>query len=87
MRHLTREQRYTISAMYKQGCSQKMIARAIGKDKSAFRATMVSTADLKEGSSSGESLTFRTKAFTKSSEPIKPQEENSTCISGAQEET
>lgn len=34
MRHLTREQRYTISAMYKQGCTQKMIAQAIGKDKS-----------------------------------------------------
>ncbi len=87
MRHLTREQRYTISAMYKQGCSQKMIARTMDKDKSAFRATMISTADLKEDSSSGESLTFRTKAFTKSSEPIKPRAENSTCISGAQEET
>jgi len=24
--HLTREQRYTISAMHKQGCTQKMIA-------------------------------------------------------------
>ncbi len=33
MRYLTREQRYTISAMYKQGCTQKMIAQAIGKDK------------------------------------------------------
>ena len=32
--HLTREQRYTISAMYRQGCTQKMIAEAIGKDKS-----------------------------------------------------
>ncbi|MDR3271864.1 MAG: helix-turn-helix domain-containing protein [Flavobacteriaceae bacterium] len=31
--HLSREQRYTISAMCKQGCSQKMIAEAIGKDK------------------------------------------------------
>ncbi len=45
MRHLTREQRYTISAMYKQGCSQKMIARAMDKDESVFRATMVFTAD------------------------------------------
>ena len=32
--HLTREQRYTISAMYRQGCAQKKIAEAIGKDKS-----------------------------------------------------
>jgi IS30 family transposase len=32
--HLTREQRYTISAMHKQGCTQKMIAQAIGKGKS-----------------------------------------------------
>ena len=32
--HLTREQRYTISAMYKHGCTQKQIAAAIGKDKS-----------------------------------------------------
>jgi len=34
--HLTREQRYTICAMYKQGCSQKMIAEAIGKHKSVI---------------------------------------------------
>ena len=32
--HLTREQMYTISAMYRQCCTQKMIAQAIGKDKS-----------------------------------------------------
>jgi IS30 family transposase len=32
--HLTREQRHTIFAMRKQKCSQKMIAEAIGKDKS-----------------------------------------------------
>ena len=34
--HLSREQRYTISAMHKQGCTQKMIAEAIGKDKSVI---------------------------------------------------
>jgi len=34
--HLTREQRYTISVMHKQGCTQKMIAQAIGKDKSVI---------------------------------------------------
>ena len=34
--HLSREQRYTISAMHKQGCTQKMIADAIGKDKSVI---------------------------------------------------
>ena len=32
--HLIPEQRYTISAMHKQGCTQKQIAEAIGKDKS-----------------------------------------------------
>jgi IS30 family transposase len=32
--HLTREQRYAISAMYRQGCTQKKIAEAIDKDKS-----------------------------------------------------
>jgi len=34
--HLTREQRYTISAMHKQGCTQKKIAEAIDKDKSVI---------------------------------------------------
>ena len=34
--HLTREQRYTISVMHKEGCIQKMITRAIGKDKSVI---------------------------------------------------
>ena len=32
--HLIPEQRYTISAMHKQGCTQKQIVEAIGKDKS-----------------------------------------------------
>ncbi len=32
--HLTREQRYTISRMHRQGYSQKIIAQTIGKDKS-----------------------------------------------------
>ncbi len=35
MKHLTLEQRYTISVMKKQGCKQKDIALTIGKDKSA----------------------------------------------------
>ena len=34
--YLIREQRYTISAMYRQGCTKKMIAEAIGKDKSVI---------------------------------------------------
>ena len=34
MKHLTREQRYTISEMNEQGYSQKEIAKAIQKDKS-----------------------------------------------------
>jgi IS30 family transposase len=32
--HLTREQRYAIFLLYRQNCSQKMIAETIGKDKS-----------------------------------------------------
>jgi IS30 family transposase len=32
--HLIPEQRYTISAMHRQGCTQKQISEAIGKDKS-----------------------------------------------------
>ena len=32
--HLIPEQRYTLSAMYRQGCSQKQIAETIDKDKS-----------------------------------------------------
>jgi IS30 family transposase len=34
--HLIPEQRYAISAMYRQGCTQKQIAEAIGKDKSVI---------------------------------------------------
>ena len=34
--HLTQEQRYTISAMHRQGCTQKQIAKAIVKDKSVI---------------------------------------------------
>jgi len=34
--HLIREQRYAISAMLKQGCTQEQIAKAIGKDKSVI---------------------------------------------------
>ncbi len=52
MRHLTREQRYTISAMYKQGCTQKMIAQAIGKDKS------VVSRELKQNRNEKEKYTF-----------------------------
>ena len=36
MSQITREQRYTISVMYKQGYSQKSIAKAIDKDKSVI---------------------------------------------------
>ncbi|MDR2813498.1 MAG: helix-turn-helix domain-containing protein, partial [Prevotellaceae bacterium] len=34
--YLSREQRYTISAMHRQGCTPKMMAAAIGKDKSVI---------------------------------------------------
>jgi len=36
MKHLTVEQRYTISVMKQQGYKQKEIAKAIGKDKSVI---------------------------------------------------
>ena len=52
MRHLTREQRSTISTMYKQGCSQKMIAESIGKDES------VMSHKLKQNRNEKEKYTF-----------------------------
>jgi IS30 family transposase len=45
--HLTRDQRYTISAMYKQGCTQKMIAQAIEKNKSVVCRELKRNANLK----------------------------------------
>jgi IS30 family transposase len=45
--HLTREQRYTISAMRKQGCAQKLIAEAIGKDKSVVSRELKRNANSK----------------------------------------
>ena len=45
--HLTREQRYSISSMHKEGCTQKMIARAIGKDKSVISREIKRNANLK----------------------------------------
>jgi len=45
--HLTREQRYTISAMRKQGCTQKKIAEAIGKDKSVISRELKRNANFK----------------------------------------
>ena len=45
--HLTREQRYTISSMHKEGCTQKMIDRAIGKDKSVISREIKRNANLK----------------------------------------
>ena len=45
--HLTREQRYAISCLYKQGCSQKLIAQAIGKDKSVISRELKRNSNLK----------------------------------------
>jgi len=45
--HLTREQRYTISAMHKEGCTQKMIAKAISKDKSVISRELKRNANFK----------------------------------------
>ena len=44
---LTREQRYTISALHKQGCSQTMIAKTISKDKSVVSRELKRNANLK----------------------------------------
>ena len=45
--HLTREQRYTISCLHKQGCTQKMIAQTIGKNKSVVCRELKRNANLK----------------------------------------
>ena len=45
--HLTSAQRYTISAMHKQGCTQKTIAAAICKDKSVVSRELKRNANLK----------------------------------------
>jgi len=45
--HLIPEQRYTISAMRKQGCTQKQIAEAIGKDKSVVSRELKRNANTK----------------------------------------
>jgi IS30 family transposase len=45
--HLIPEQRYTISAMHKQGCTQKQIAEAIGKDKSVVSRELKRNANSK----------------------------------------
>jgi IS30 family transposase len=45
--HLTREQRYTISCLHKHGCSQKLIAQTIGKDKSVVSRELKRNANLK----------------------------------------
>jgi len=45
--HLTREQRYTISVMHKQGCTQKMIAEAIDKHKSVVSRELKRNTNLK----------------------------------------
>ena len=47
MSHLTQEQRYTISAMLKQGHSQKDIAKAIEKDKSTVSRELRRNCDLR----------------------------------------
>jgi IS30 family transposase len=45
--HLSREQRYTISVMHRKGCSQKMIAATIGKNKSVVCRELKRNANLK----------------------------------------
>ncbi|MGC3977229.1 MAG: IS30 family transposase [Paludibacteraceae bacterium] len=45
--HLTQEQRYAISCLLKQGCSQTQIAKTIGKDKSVICRELKRNANLK----------------------------------------
>jgi IS30 family transposase len=45
--HLIPEQRYTISAMHKQNCTQQQIAEAIGKDKSVISRELKRNANTK----------------------------------------
>ena len=45
--HLTQEQRYTISVMRKQGCTQKQIAQAIDKNKSVISRELKRNANAK----------------------------------------
>jgi IS30 family transposase len=45
--HLIPEQRYTISSMNRQGCTQKQIAEAIGKDKSVVSRELKRNANSK----------------------------------------
>ena len=45
--HLTREQRYTISVMHRQGCTQKQIAQTICKDKSVVSRELMRNANTK----------------------------------------
>lgn len=54
MKHLTVEQRYTIWAMMQQGCSQKAIAMAIGKDKSVVSRELRRNCDRRSGGYSAE---------------------------------
>jgi IS30 family transposase len=49
MKHLTLEQRYEISAMYKNGASQKDIAIALGKDKSTISRELKRNCDGRNG--------------------------------------
>ena len=49
MKHLTKEQRYTISSMLQAGHSQKAIALTIGKDKSVISREISRNADKRSG--------------------------------------
>ena len=49
MKHLTREQRYTIFVMLEQGFSQKSIALAIGKNKSTISRELKRNSDRRSG--------------------------------------
>ena len=49
MKHLTKEQRYTISVMLQKGYSQKEIAKAIDKDKSTISREIKRNRDKRNG--------------------------------------
>ena len=54
MKHLTKEQRYTISQMKDQGYLQREIADVIGKDKSVFSRELSRNCDLRNGAYRGD---------------------------------
>jgi IS30 family transposase len=54
MKHLTVEQRYTISVMKEQGYTQKQISEAVGKHKSTIWRELERNCDMRNGKYRGQ---------------------------------